>query len=90
MQFVIAKSIHEKLPKGSIVEQVHSTDPDVTISLGFGLGEVHVINDFGDVFCVQGPQKTIKEVLEVFTIGAGKRAETCINSFAQVHQVTTP
>ena len=65
MQFIVAKTIHEKLPKGSIVEQVTSTDPDVKISLGFGLGEVHVINDDGDVFLVQGPQASIKEVFEI-------------------------
>ena len=65
MQFIVAKNIHEKLTRGSIVEQVNSTDPDITISLGFGLGEIHVINEYGDIFLLQGPQKAIKEVLEI-------------------------
>tara|TARA_R100001509_G_scaffold162206_2_gene133252 strand:+ start:527 stop:1693 length:1167 start_codon:yes stop_codon:yes gene_type:complete len=65
MQFIVAKNIHENLPVGSVVEQVNPTDPDVTISLGFGLGEVHVISEGGEIFLFQGPQKTIKQVLEV-------------------------
>ena len=65
MQFIVAKNIHENLPIGSIVEQINPTDPDVKISLGFGLGEVHVISDAGEIFLLQGPQKAIKEVLEI-------------------------
>ena len=76
MQFIVAKNIHENLSVGSIVEQINQTEPDVRISLGFGLGEVHIINDHGEIFLLQGPQRAIKEVLEVVYESKPQRKQT--------------
>jgi len=52
------------------------------------IGQGAAINSFSKKN--QELQKWIEEVLESFPVGARKGSETCVNSFAQVHKVSTP